>query len=432
MAQFSTSRNRFLGNNEDLYEVVMIAGQSGPSVYVPKGNLNTSSDAFGRLRVSEPFTLFDNSFRYSDSPEKWAQKVTGTASSAHNADEGLIELTVGTSSGDEIIRETSKVFQYQPGKSLLTLNTFVMGEAQENLRMRVGYFGKENGVYFERDGSDLYIVKRSAVSGSVVETRIPQSEWNGDRLDGTDESNVNLDSTKAQIFWSDFEWLGVGSVRCGFVINGQYILSHVFHHANQIDTTYMTTATLPLRYEITNTGTTTGATLKQICSTVISEGGYTALNISRSASTALVGKATSDSDYTPLISIRLKGGRTDAVVIPSEIAVYGLSQAAYEYALIKGAALDSADWTPLDSSSSVEYDVVAPSMTGGTIVKTGFFVGDNKGGVNAESLLDLNKSLQLGRGVIESDSAGGVFTLAARATTNNDLAVGTMTWQEHT
>lgn len=432
MAQFSTSRNRLLNNNNDTYEVVMVSGQAGPSIYVPKGNLNASSDAFGRLRVSSPFTLFDNSFRYADRTGNWNQKTTGTATITHDADEGLMDLTIGTASGDQIIRETAKVFQYQPGKSLLSLNTFTMGAAQANVRMRVGYFGKENGIFIERDGTTVNIVKRSSVTGSTVDTAVVQASWNVDQLDGNGPSGVTLDLSKSQIFWTDFEWLGVGSVRTGFVINGQFIVCHIFHHANQIDGTYMTAATLPIRYEVTNTGTSAGATLKQICSTVISEGGYTALSRTRAVSTPLTGKTISDSDYTPLISLRLKPNRTDAVVIPSEMSVYGLQQAAFKYALIVGPLLTGASWVDLDSSSSVQYDLAATDYTNGTVVAEGFFVGDTKGGALAKTLEDFNSTLQLTREIIDADSAGNIFTLAVLATTNNDDAVGSMTWQEHT
>ena len=251
-------------------------------------------------------------------------------------------------------------------------------------------------------------------------------------LDGTGPSGVVLNSTKAQIFWSDVEWLGVGSVRAGFVINGQLVVCHIFHHANTVTSTYMRTATLPVRYEVTNTDASVGATLKQICSTVVSEGGYTPLSLTRSASTTLVGKNISDVNLTPLVSLRLKPNRTDAVVIPTRAEIYGLQQAAFKYALVRRPTLTSASWVNLDSSSSVQYDISATALTDGTIVAEGFFVGDTKGGAEAIDLTQFNSTLQLTRDIIEADSAGEVFTLAALATTNNDDAVGSLTWQEHT
>jgi hypothetical protein len=173
-----------------------------------------------------------------------------------------------------VIRETTKVFSYQPGKSLLVLNTFVMNSPKENLRQRIGYFGADNGMYFEIGMEQhRYFVERSLSTGT--ETVVAQANWNIDKLDGTGVSGITLDITKAQILWMDIEWLGLGTVRMGFVIDGKFIHCHSFHHANFIESTYITTASLPLRYEIANTGiTTSSSTLKQVCSTVISEGGY--------------------------------------------------------------------------------------------------------------------------------------------------------------
>jgi len=432
MAQFSTSRNALLGNNDDLYEVVMIAGQSGPSVYVPKGNLNTSVDAFGRLRTALPHTLFDSSFRFADNTKKWVQKVTGTTTVAFNASQGLVDLTIGSASGDQIIRETNKAFGYQPGKSLVSMNTFTFNTPKANLRQRVGYFGKRNGVYLEQDGLSTYIVMRSSVSGSINDNRIAQSSWNVDKLDGTGPSGVALDMSKSHIFWIDMEWLGVGSVRAGFVINGQFIVAHVFHHANSITGTYITTASLPCRYEITNTAATDGSsTLKQICTTVISEGGYNAQNLTRSASNPITGKNLVNDKLNPMVSIRLKANRTDAIVIPHMIDFYGLQATPYKYYIIRDvSSLRNASWTSQDSATSIQYDISADSMGGGEVVLEGIFKGQS---TVDPVILDnvFNHSLQLARGIIDNDSTGTIFTIAVTPTTNNDDAIVSLTWQEH-
>ena len=432
MAQFDTNRGTLRNNNESLYEVVMVAGQTGPSIYNVAGNLNAASDAFGRLRTSHPHTLFDSSFRYGDSERRWNTKVTGSASYAHDADEGLMELTVTSASGDEVLRQTDRVFSYQPGKSLLVMNTFTMASAQTGLRQRVGYFGKDNGIYIEQDGTDKYIVKRSGITGSPSNTRVAQANWNVDTLDGKGPSGVTLDLSKSQIFWMDIEWLGVGSVRTGFVIDGQFIVCHIFHHANSITGTYITTATLPIRYEITNTGAITGpTTMKQICSTVISEGGYTSQGLTRSASNPIIGKELQNDVDNPTVAIRLRSGRTEAVVIPRELTMYGLQNTAFKYKIKRGVTLTNPSWTLTDSASSVEYDINADSATGGTTIFEGIF----KGQATAPTL-DLqdmfNHSLQLTRGIIEADSTGDILCITITPTTNNDDAITALSWQEKT
>jgi hypothetical protein len=433
MAQFSTLRNKLLINNNDTYEVVMTSGQAGPSIYVSKGNLNSSVDAFGRLRVAEPHTLFDSSFRFADNTKKWTQKLSGTATSVFNANQGLVDMTIGSSSGDEVIRETNRAFPYQPGKSIISMNTFTLNAPKENLRQRVGYFGKKNGVYLEQDGLSTYIVLRSSVSGSVNNNRIEQSTWNVDKLDGTGPSGISLDLPKSHIFWVDLEWLGVGSVRAGFVINGQFIISHIFHHANSITGTYITTASLPCRYEITNTGSTAGSsTLKQICSTVISEGGYNIQNLTRSASNPITGKNLVNDKLNPMVSIRLKPNRTDAIVIPSLIDFYGIQATAFKYYVIRNvSSLANASFTSQDSATSVQYDISADSVGGGEIIFEGIFKGQST--VATINLNDVfNHSAQLTRDIIDNDSAGNIFTIAITPTTNNDDAIVALTWQEHT
>jgi hypothetical protein len=208
-----------------------------------------------------PLTLFDSSHRYRDN-NLWASKATGVgATYSFDTNAGLINLGVGTASGVEVVRETTKVFSYQPGKSLLIMSTFVMNSPKSNLRQRVGYGGTTNGIYLELDGSTLNFVERNSVTGILSEIRVPQSQWNIDTVGAgaLNPSGITSDITKAQIFYTDIEWLGLGTVRVGFVINGQFIHCHSFHHANLITSTYMTTASLPLRYEITNTGITTSS-----------------------------------------------------------------------------------------------------------------------------------------------------------------------------
>jgi len=229
-------------------------GASGSNILT---NLPMLADAFGRLRVSNPLTLFDSSNRYHDNG-LWNTSTASGGAATFNLNQGLVDLSVNTTNGSQVLRETTKVFSYQPGKSLLILNTFVLAPAQDNLRQRVGYFGTDNGIYLQLENvatkPTISFVERSLVTGSVTETRISQAGgvygpgdtgWNVDKLDGTGPSGITLDPTQAQILFTDIEWLGVGTVRLGFVIDGNFILCHKFNHANLIASTYITTASLP-------------------------------------------------------------------------------------------------------------------------------------------------------------------------------------------
>lgn len=412
-------------------EPVLRVNNIGGVSYNNAGNISASSDSFGRLRVSQPHTLFDSSLRYGDDSFLWDQRDIGNASSVHLPDESSILMTV-SGNGDSVLRETKRVFSYQPGKSLLILSTFVMNQAQPNLIQRVGYYGEKNGIYFEQNDNNLYMVIRKSTSGSVddISERIPQSEWNIDRLDGNggqyNLSGQKIDITKAQIWWCDIEWLGVGSVRVGFVINGQFIICHVFHHANIFDKVYMTTATLPCRYEIISNGSS--AQMRAICVSVMSEAGYENRSISNTAFTSLLGENLSQTVYRPLVSIRLKSTRLDSVVVPVKYDLLGLQQAAYKYAIILNPTLTNASWTSSGNHSSVEYDISATELSGGTIIDSGIFVGSTKGGSASVSASLVDFSQQLGRTI---SGVSDIFCVAAIATTNNDDAAASLTWQEH-
>jgi len=365
-----------------------------------------ATDAFGRQRMSTPLTLFDSSHRYRDN-NLWSSLVIGAGSTVgFSTAQGLVNLTVGVGSTASIIRETTKVFSYQPGKSLLVLNTFAMNPEKQNLRQRVGYFGADNGMYLELDGSNLYFVERTLVSGITTETRVSQANWNIDTMLGEgylNPSGVTLDISKAQIMWMDIEWLGLGTVRLGFVINGKFIHCHSFHHANLINTTYITTASLPIRYEIANTGITTSvSTLKQVCSTVISEGGYELRGLQQAVGTPVqtpVDLTTAGTYYT-VASIRLKTtpNRLDAIVIMTALSVLGITNnATYNWQVRASGTSDGGTWTDAGLDSAVEYKIGGGTYTGGRILASGYVYGSNQGSTPVDILKEALFKFQLER-----------------------------------
>lgn len=393
----------------------------------------TNVDAFGRLRVSEPYTLFDSSHRFSDN-NLWVNGITGTAAATFNPDEGLVDLTVGTANGDEIIRETTKVFSYQPGKSLLVMNTFVFGVAKTNLRQRVGYFGAANGLYFERKGTSLYFVKRSSVTGSVVNTPVAQSEWNQDPLNGTGPSGITLDATKAQILYTDVEWLGLGTVRMGFIIDGVFVPAHNFNHANLITTTYITTASLPLRYEMKNDGApppATTSTLKQVCSTVISEGGYELRGLQQAVGTNILTPRTLTTAGTlyPVISIRLKSTHLDGIVILTALSIMGITNNAnYQWRVVASGTTTGGAWVSAGASSAVDYNITGTATTGGRILASGYFQGSNQGSNTIDILKEALFSFQLERNPFTPTPYE--LTLECTAAANGNQVHASMDWEE--
>jgi hypothetical protein len=427
-------------NDNCRYEVVKVLNPDNQllnvSISSPQpGKSTAATDAFGRLRISEPFTLFDSSHRYSDNG-LWETSTASGGTTTFNANAGLVDLAVTTTSGSKVYRETTKVFSYQPGKSLLILSTFVFNPAKTNLRQRVGYFGDDNGIYIELANSTLSFVERSSVTGSVTETRVAQADWSVDKLDGTGPSGLTLDITKAQILWMDIEWLGLGTVRLGFVIDGVFILCHNFHHANLIASTYITTASLPLRYEIENTGATaSNSTLKQICSSVFSEGGYEL----RGAQQAIGVPVTTPTDlavagtYYPLVSLRLKTSpdRLDAIVILTALSLLGVTNnAAYNWRVVASGTTTGGTWVSSGANTSVEYNITGTSFTlgSGRILASGYTYGSNQGATPVDILKEALFSFQLERNSFTS-TPYELTLVAASGSAGADI-YASMDWEE--
>jgi hypothetical protein len=392
----------------------------------------TQLDAFGRLRISSPLTLFDSNHRFQDNG-LWTSLTAVSGSVTHRSAQGIIEMTVDGSSGSSVTRETTKIFPYQPGKSLLIMNSFIMAPSAINLRQRVGAFATSNGIYLQLDDGVVSIVKRSFVSG-LQETIVPQSSWNGDKLDGTGPSGIKLDITKAQIFWTDIEWLGVGTVRTGFIINGKFIICHSFHHANIIDLTYITSANLPIRYEITNkaaTGVT--RTLKQVCSTVMSEGGYELKGFQQTAGSSITTpKAlTTAGIYYPVISIKLRASpdRLNAIVILTGLSLMGVATGIYNWRLISRCTTSGGGaWQITGSESAIEYKLNGTSVTGGTVLAQGYFTSSQQGSTTIDILKDNIFKYQLERDGLTSTPYE--LCLAVTASTNTEVVHGSMDWEE--
>jgi len=396
---------------------------------------NFQLDLFGRLKVSQPYTLFDNVNRY-DLDGQFSDVILGAGSTV-----GIItaqsttSLGIGTTAGCSVIRETKRVFPYLPGKSLQVLQTFVFNPAKANLVQRAGYASSENGVMLEQNGSQVNIIKRTGISGVGTTISVPQSQWNVDKMDGTGPSGVVLDLTKVQIFFTEYEWLGAGAIRVGFInADGNAHIAHIFNHANVLDSVYLTTATLPCRYEIFNTGiTSSSSAMKQICISVQSNGGYekrVTETIARRTSVSTVGTS-----FSPLVSIRLAPGREDSVVLPQQYSILPTSTDGdfFEIALIKNASLSGVGWTSTDSPN-VQADYSASSLSGGEIVRVEYLLsastsggpfGGRSGGSTVSTNIEYNWDTQLGR---TQAKVSDTYTLAARVLTGTGDIIGSLSF----
>lgn len=359
-------------------------------------------DAFGRARTSAPYTLFDSTMRYNKRPDQWFDRIAGSGVVTYLTNESSAALTTTTASGDTVLRRTKQYFPYQPGKSMMIMQSFAGSALASGLIQEVGIFDDQNGVMLRASGTTLQFAIRSYTSGAIVENIVDQGQWNINTLE-------SLDFSKAQIFTTDLEWLGVGRVRAGFVINGEIIYCHEFNHYNALTSAYMATAILPLSYRIHNASAQdSGRTIKQICSSVLSEGGY--------EPDGAVYSVGHDLATVPNISgeritagIRMASGRTGNVILPVRVSTATASSDVVMWRLRLNPTLSGVAWTAADNGRGNVEVTTSGTASGGTIVDAGFVsqgsannydiavairlaLGQNASGVSDQLILTVDSS----------------------------------------
>jgi len=333
------------------------------------GNLLVSlaeqKDAFGRLKIAEPYTIFDNSLCHQDSDALfWSTLTNGGGTSVY--DRNTSKNTISTSAtGDYVVRQTKQRFKYQPAKSHEFFMTGLLA-TEAGQRKRVGLCdydniglanitnAPQNGVFFENNAG---VISWNIVNNGVVTESVTQENWNIDKCDGTGFSRFELNLDYTNIFTGQLEWLGVGSVAVGFANkNGDVIYCHCFYHPSTspfVDI-YMRTANLPVSYEITSLNGS--GSLKQICTSIISGGGYNPVGLQRTVKNS-TDVSIGNNEKELVLGIRLKEDNFDSTVVMSSISIVSRAKNDFEALVcINPTYSGTVTWVDVPNSS-VQYAV---------------------------------------------------------------------------
>lgn len=409
--------------------------------YIPSSLGAANFDAFQRLRASNPITLFDCQLQYNLQPLLFQTYTTGGGGSTctHLPNESAAQLAVAAVADSRVLRQTWRYFRYQPGKSQLIFMTTVLGAGATGVTKRVGYYDDDNGIFLERNGATaVNFVRRSkSITGSVVDTAVAQASWNIDKFDGTGPSGITLDFTKAQILVIDLQWLGVGAVRCGFSVDGKIYYAQQFNHANALTTTYTTTMNLPFRYELLSNGANASNDFKQICCSLISEGGFeTDRGYVFNAYVPAASPITVGVSRTTLVAIRPKDTFNSIVnrgfIQPITVDLINQTKDILWEVLHfpQGTGFTGGSWSSADANSLVEYSTVGTIGVPAQIIDSGYLAA---GGGSAREITSANlaSNLILGRNYVAAGSpAQDVVALVATAFSASASVNGSIGWKE--
>jgi hypothetical protein len=376
--------------------------------------------------VANPETLFDNKQTHDNQPLFWDdQEVSGgSTTSTYNANQASVTLAVGATTAGKRVRQSKQRMNYQPGKSQLIFLTGIIGAGASGITAQIGYFDDNNGLFFENKDGTMQVVVRTKTSGSVVDNETTQTSWNLDPMNGTGPSGINLDFSKTQIFMIDFEWLGVGRVRYGFVVDGIPVYCHQVINANVQTVVYISTPNQPIRYAIENDGTAAAASVTHICTAVISEGGTDFTGMLRYGSTGAthVDANTADTVYA-IYGIRLKSSHFDAVVKEVGMSMIAETNDDFEWTLRLNPTV-AGTFTYADVTNSCVQEAAgatANTVTGGTIMNGGF--------AQANATVDRLLPSTYWPGALIDGTPDELVLCAMPLSANADIN-GSLTWRE--
>jgi hypothetical protein len=395
-------------------------------------NKGSQLDGYGRLRAVSPEIIFGLYFSHGIHPLYFNSSSSGTGTATYNATTGTLDLAVGTASGDSIIYQTRKRIPYSPGDAHTIFATGNIGAKKTNVRKRFGLFDALDGPYWEQTGTDIAVVQRTSSSGSAVNTRVAQANWNLDKLDGTGASGVTLSEANHQGFIIEYVWQGTGTVRMGIILDDGIVYCHRFLNANSLALPYCLTPQLPVRFEMTNTGVSASATtMKMVCATVLKEGGGIASTAPYSfGATRGRTSVTAGTTEIPLISIQPKttfnGVANRIPIIPRQLDISSASVAV----IVRGylnATLTSPTFNAAPASNSAtNFDIAASALTGGSLIY------ESQVDSSAGGSLDLSCIRGIANlGFDVAGTTGDIFTVTVQSTAGNTATFGGLTWDEY-
>ena len=424
MAQWNKNTQDFLNQERTLFETFMIADHWGEQT-----DWRPSFTGKNRFKVSPYQTTFFNTFQYGLETDIWETDITGTASAVHNPNASNVTMSVGSTAGDRVIRQTRTVMRYIPGRVSTVAFAIRLETPVTGVRRRFGIFDVNNGAYFEDDGGTYSCVLRSKASGSVAETRVTRDNWNGDKLDGTGPSQITADAAAIQMINIEYEWYGAGQVVFSYTIAGETHVIHKFNTANYINSVWCSTPFLPIRVELENvTGAAGTGThyMYQGSNSLIQEGEPGKLGTLVSYSNPITGTTLAAANtFYPVLSLRLKPADLAGIVLPRSLQVATNDNTSIFWRLVENPTLTGASWTDHPNPDAItQIDTTATASTGGVVLLSGFTVG---GGASLIELDD-KAALQIGRSSLGTVS--DIYTLECASPNTNKAALAVLNWLE--
>lgn len=416
-------------NTNDLVQAMTYDPYGAPVLRIDDTTKQHTSK--NRVKVSGHDITDFSTYTFSKNVLNWDEQITGTGSVTYVPDFGMVEFEVGGDLGDEVIRQTKRVQRYIPGRSAEVAMSVIFGAPTTGIRKRIGLFDNTDGAYFE-DGGDgtYYVATRRKTPTGFEDTRVAREDWNYDKMDGTGPSGIVADPTAIQHIVIEYEWYGAGQVEFKYIIDNNSFPVHRFDHSNKQAYPWASTASLPVRVEMTNVAGTPGThTFYQGSHSFATEGRTELLGRQNSISTAITGKTLSSANtFYPMIAVRLKSTALNSVVLPDSFSAATLDNTSVFVRVLEGATVIGGTWVSYSDDSPIEYNITATSITNGIPIETIYVSATGQGSVfrfNERAITQIDRKTTTTLG-----DTSDTFVIAMASVNANKSGFASLGWIE--
>jgi len=375
---------------------------------------------FGEMLMINPYPVCQIDFVYNqNNPYIINTTHSGTGSAVDVANQ-LLTLSSGTASTGTAYMQSVRRILYKPGQGALARFSAIFTKGVTNNIQIAGVGTTTNGYFFGYNGTDFGILHRHG----GTDTWYLQTAWNVDRLDKSNsiynKSGVQLKQDTGNVYQIKYQYLGFGVIKFYVeTING-FILVHVIDYPNNNITTNVSNPSMPLFFNVTNTGNTSNVTLQTASGALFLEGKPEYLgskfgtdnNISNVTNLTLVISIQCNSTFNTITNMGQIKLRNISVACANN------SQAGLvTLQVIKGASLGSSSYTAFNNNSMASINTtLTTSITGGDILYNTSIASN---GNQYFDVTDMDLFL----------NGGEAFTFAVKSTVSTSVSVS-FCWSE--
>lgn len=351
-----------------------------------------------------------------------------------------VGLSVTTANGDEAVYQSKRYLRYWAYRTHKATFAVSFDTAVANTTQEAGVFDANDGWFFRFSDSGLQLVLRSGVTGSPVDTVISQDDFNLDRLDGDGPSGlrVGLDIRfdRGVTYGIQYNWYGTQVVKFFIAYGGSVVYLHEQIFTGTLDgVPFSRTASLPLRFAISNSDTAASGSTMRVGTVSHSVGDdasgdvFDIFSASNGTTAVTVDSTTTWQDLIAIRPLATKNGITNRGLMELRHWLLLCEGNSIEYRIIDNVTYTGGSWTSVGGTSFAEYSA-SPGTQAGTprVIDVNYlYSGRNDGGQTPEN--DAQSNIKIGLDTITG--AQYCFVIQARKlSAATATAFAAITWEE--